>query len=105
METDLREAMTAGVVVEFRDAQGHTVGQEVYIDWRGRPVPNVGDTVCCNAARRGKRLLGRVCSRQFDVQQHEDGSACVWVLLVVQTLDAASVGPTMRAKKVTFSLN
>ena len=114
METNLREAMTAGVVVEFRDSQGHTVGQAVYTDWRGRPVPNLGDTLCCDdtrrsVARRRARLLGRVRSRQFDFQIDEQGEPSVWVLLVVETIDrsaaAAAEASAQKNPRVTFSLN
>ena len=66
METKLSEAMTSGVFVEFCDAQGAGAGQAVYLDWRGKPLPNVGDALCCEAADvsgRRRKLAGRVASR------------------------------------------
>lgn len=88
MKTLLREAMTAGVFVEFSTADGVGVGQAVFTDWHGRPVPAAGDTLSCAAtdiSGQACRLRGKVTDRQFDVQWSEDGSPCVWVRLQVQT--------------------
>lgn len=87
MKTELREAMTSGVYVEFRDASGNTVGQALYTDWRGQPVPNVGDMMASDVQASGsastERLCGRVVSRQFELQSEPDGTPCVWVQLIV----------------------
>jgi hypothetical protein len=87
MTTKPREKTTAGVYVEFRDAAGHTIGQALYPDWQGRPVPAVGDLLTCDALSTGgqnaPKLVGRVASRRFDVQQTVDGTPCVWVQLIV----------------------
>jgi hypothetical protein len=89
MKTELREAMASGVFVEFRDARGNTLGQVVYTNWRGRPVPAVGDALHCTLKRTSNRRLRKVCgkvvSRQFDVQHDERGEPCVWVILIAQT--------------------
>ncbi len=104
MKTELREAMTSGVYVEFRDATGNTVGQALYTDWRGRPVPAVGDLLATNVPATAEKLSGRVVSRQFELQTEPDGSPCVWVRLVVEAKtnserDASAQGG------VTFSRN
>jgi hypothetical protein len=105
MKTELREAMTSGVYVEFRDAQGNTVGQALYTDWRGRPVPAVGDLIACHAQVSGTRLAGklsgRVISRQFELQSELDGSPCVWAQLIVEIAS----GNARSRRGVTFSLN
>ena len=89
MKTELQEAMTSGVYVEFRDAAGNTIGQVLYTDWRGRPVPAVGDALACNVPSSSgsdpAKLLGRIISRQFELQHEVDGSPCVWVRLIVET--------------------
>jgi len=94
MKTELKEAMTSGVFVEFRDARGNTLGQVVYSNWRGRPVPAVGDALQCElkgtgqlkgtVVRRSHKVRGKVVSRQFDVQCDEHGEPCVWVIIVAQ---------------------
>jgi hypothetical protein len=87
METDLREAMTSGVFVEFCDERGNCVAQSVYLDWHDRPVPAVGDSLACSATDsttgRNRSFSGRVRSRHFDVQRDEAGVVSVWVRLVV----------------------
>jgi hypothetical protein len=87
METELREAMTSGVFVEFCDARGNCVAQSVYLDWHGRPLPAVGDQLTCGVTNtttgRHKRLSGRVRSREFDVQRDAEGTMSVWVRVVV----------------------
>ena len=81
---DLEATMTSGVFIEFRDARGNSVGQAVYFDWSGRPVPGVGDDVCCRVGcGSASKLRGRVRSRFFDLQRQDDGAPCVWVRLVV----------------------
>jgi hypothetical protein len=108
MKTALREAMTAGVYVEFRDAAGNTIGQALYTDWRGRPVPAVGDMLACDvqaiAGPAVRKLLGRVASRQFEVQREADGSPAVWVRLIVET-KAGAPRPTTAPRAATFSRN
>ena len=87
MTTPLEQAMTAGVFVEFHDAQGHSVGQAVFTDWHSRPLPAVGDLlqcrVHCPVTGRRRKLAGRVLSRQFEVQ-HADETPCVWVRLTLR---------------------
>jgi hypothetical protein len=98
METELREAMTAGVFVEFCDERGNCVAQSVYLDWHNRPVPAVGDTLTCGVTNattgRAAQFSGRVRSRQFDVQRDAEGAVTVWVRLMVDLSDR----PAHRAK-------
>jgi hypothetical protein len=93
MTTQLQKAMTAGVFVEFHDALGHSVGQAVFTDWHGRPLPAVGDLLRCSAhcpaTGRRRKLSGRVVSRQFDVQ-NADETPCVWVRLSLEIALTAS---------------
>ena len=88
MKTELQESMAAGVFVEFRDPQGHTVGQAIFTPWQARPLPAVGDMLgCaafCTATGRRRKLSGRVRTRHFELQ-HDDDGACVWVRMVVET--------------------
>ncbi len=114
MKTELREAMTSGVYVEFRDATGNTVGQALYTDWRGRPVPAVGDVIACDVQAHGTRtvgkLSGRVISRQFELQNELDGSPCVWAQLIVEvsTGNSDTAGGSIKAARrrgITFSRN
>jgi hypothetical protein len=105
----LREAMTSGVLVEFRDAAGNTLGQAVYLDWRGRPLPARGDVVSCEVPRPGaggrRKLWGRVRSRQFDVQRDASGEACVWVRVVVAAFETSAPARAERQGRVSFSVN
>lgn len=86
MAADLREATAAGVWMDFRDAAGHSLGQAVFADWRGKPLPAVGDTVVHGPPERPGRepLRGRVVSRSFDVQRSPEGHSEVWAYLVIQ---------------------
>jgi len=107
MTTELQEAMTSGVYVEFRDVAGNTTGQALYTDWRGRPVPAVGDAMVCDVqaptdSTVGK-LVGCVIARQFEVQRELDGSPSVWVRLVVETNTGEPPSATRRA--LSFSRN
>lgn len=83
MQTHLMEAMTSGVFVEVWNAQNQSAGQAVYLDWRGRPVPGVGDTMTCvvNSSQTGRpeKLCGRVRARHFELQTDDTGEPCVWV--------------------------
>ncbi|MBI3468326.1 MAG: hypothetical protein HY000_35430 [Planctomycetes bacterium] len=92
MKTTLSEAMTSGVFVEVRDAQGNCLGQAVYTDWKSRPLPAVGDTMCCvvwvAAEGRKQKVHGRVCSRHFEVQKQPDGQPCVWAQLVLERIES-----------------
>lgn len=108
MEPGLKEAMTNGVFVEFCDVHGHTIGQAVYTPWQGRPVPSLGDTMCCavvspTTGRRGK-LLGRVVRRHFELQHEANGHPCVWVRLLVETHPKPATARTARGR-VPFSAN
>lgn len=105
MTTPLMQAMTAGVFVEFHDGQGHSVGQAIFTDWQGRPLPAVGDWLqCaahCPASGRPRKLAGRVISRWFELQ-HEGESPCVWVRLDLQVGERSSGRPRRPA---SFSEN
>jgi hypothetical protein len=109
MKTELREAMTSGVLVEFQDAQGNLLGQVVYTDWRGRPVPGLGDTLAspANAAQQADpvTLRGRVVSRHFQLQADEDGAPCVWVRLVVAVPSKTASRPKGSLRGICFSQN
>jgi len=109
MDDELKTAMTSGVFVEFCDEQGDTIGQAVYTGWQGRPVPVVGDTVCCAVASpstgRRRKLLGRVIQRQFDVQRDADGDPCVWVRLLLRTNASRRARPAQHRARLRFSAN
>jgi hypothetical protein len=107
MKTELQESMTAGVFVEFHDAQGHTVGQAVFTPWQARPLPAVGDMLSCPAlcavSGRRRKLSGRVRARHFELQQGDDG-ACVWVRMVVET-NRESISQKGARRLAGFSTN
>ena len=109
MKTQLKEAMASGVFVEFRDARGNTLGQAVYTNWRGRPVPAVGDALHCTlkatANRRHRKVSGKVVSRQFDVQHDERGEPCVWVILIAKAAAASAEPGFSRRVAPRFSDN
>ena len=81
--------MTSGVYVEFRDASGNTVGQALYTDWRGQPVPSVGDMIASDVQAFGKcRVEQKMLVRPRDLaairaERACDGTPCVWVQLIV----------------------
>lgn len=106
METPLHEAMTSGVLVDVRDADGNSVAQAVYFDWRGRPVPAVGDSMSCDGFSlsdgRPQRIVGRVRERQFDVQMDELGEVCVWVRVVLVMHEAPRAA---KLGRMAFSAN
>jgi hypothetical protein len=91
MKTELQEAMASGVLVEVRDARGHSLGNAVFFDWRGRPLPAVGDLMRCEIAWHGTGrsgpCTGRVRSRHFDVQRSDAGETEVWVRLVLEPVE------------------
>jgi hypothetical protein len=97
------------VFVELIDARGEAAGQAVYLDWRDRPLPDVGDIVCCRAdsgASCGKTLRGQVRRRQFEVQL-DGGETSVWVRLTLSVLPA-SAAPMQLAeppRRAEFSKN
>jgi len=95
METHLKESMTAGVVVEIHDGRGEFLGQAVFFDYRGRPLPAVGDTLRCEfvsfATGREEQVLARVRSRHFDVQRQDNGEPCVWARLDVEQVETQAV--------------
>lgn len=106
MTTSLQEAMTAGVLVEFFDAQGQLIGQAVFTNWQGRPVPGAGDTLCCTvrtAMKAQRKVRGRVRSRHFDLQHDANGKPCVWVRLEVD--EVRQLRPSHRSGPVWFSPN
>lgn len=109
MDGDLRAAMMSGVFIEFCDAHGNTVGQAVYTDWRSRPVPAAGDTVCCAVVSpitgRRRKLLGRVVHRQFEIQHEADGQTSVWVRLLLETIARPSDPRPRPQPRIRFSAN
>jgi hypothetical protein len=106
---DLREAMTSGMFVEFRDALGNSAGSAVYFDWAGGAVPRVGDHFTCRLApcRGGaaRTLAGWVKFRSFDIQTGEDGQPCVWVRLTVEIGGSVRSGRPPVAGRLSFSRN
>jgi hypothetical protein len=108
MDGELRAEMTAGVFIEFQDEVGNTVGQAVFTGWQGRPVPNIGDTVCCavqlSATGRRRKLLGRVIRRHFELQHEDDGQPCVWVRLLMETVNLPAARPRPKSR-IRFSSN
>lgn len=107
MDGDLQAATAAGLFVEYRDDQGNTIGHAIFADWQGRPVPKLGDLVCCTvqltASRRRRKLLGRVAQRQFELQQQDDGRQCVWARLTVEIVDPPVNTPN--PSRIRFSSN
>ncbi|HEY1066615.1 MAG TPA: hypothetical protein VGE52_10915, partial [Pirellulales bacterium] len=101
MKTDLQVAMNSGVFVEFRDAQGDTLGRAVYADWHDRPLPNIGDVMCCTVpcsnSLAPRKLTGAVQTRQFDVQTDLDGDTCIWVYVIVCTEPTVASRPKSNA--------
>ncbi|MBX3413419.1 MAG: hypothetical protein KF708_12085 [Pirellulales bacterium] len=97
METHLKEAMTAGLLVEILDPTGQYIGQAVFFDYRGRPVPAVGDTMSCQivsfVSGRREKIVGLVRTRHFDVQQQDDGQPCVWARLEVEQTEVTKKPP------------
>ena len=106
METHLKEAMTAGLLVEVYNAAGEYIGQAVFFDYRGRPVPAVGDTMSCHidsfVSGRREKVIGLVRTRHFDVQQQDDGQPSVWARLEVEQTEVTKK-PARRAPR--FSAN
>jgi hypothetical protein len=110
MQTALREVMASGVLVEVCDPHGNCLAQGVYFDWRGRPLPAVGECMSCevvwHATGCTEQFSGRVRCRQFDVQRGPDGDPAVWVRLVLEA-DAPQECRTCRASvyRARFSAN
>ncbi len=110
MATDLREAMTSGVMVDVQDALGNSLAQAVYVDWRGRPVPGIGDTMCCDAVclttSSRSRVRGVVRARYFDVQTESNGATAVWVRIELELLDTQPASSTPKTPyRARFSAN
>ncbi len=110
METRLKEAMTSGVLVEFHDSTGRFVGQAIFLDWRGQPVPAVGDLIGCTAETvhwpRRRKLVGQVRGRHFDMQKTELGDPSVWVRLRVEVEPELTPKPCATLpRSVRFSNN
>ena len=103
METELKAAMTTGVLVEFFDAAGHCVGQSVFVDWHSRPLPAAGDLLTCEvngtASGRKRKLLGRVRERHFDVQQTDRGEPSVWARLTVDVVERTGTAESTPASR------
>ncbi len=104
METDLAQAMTAGVFVEAHDSQGNLLGQALFVDWQGRPLPAPGDLFTCPlqdvASGERRKTIGRVLSRHFEVQQ-QDGEPSVWVRIIMRI----GTGNDRSARTIAFSTN
>lgn len=108
MDLELREAQAEGVVVEVRDALGHSRGQAVYFNWQGRPLPDAGDAmsseiVSFNSGQL-ERVTGIVRSRHFDVQRDADGEVCVWVRIVLE-IPAPGARSAARGRTLAVSQN
>ena len=107
MDGDLQAATAAGLFVEYRDEHGNSVGQAIFAGWQGRPVPNIGELVCCTvqlmASRRRRKLLGRVAQRHFEVQRQQNGRQCVWARLTVDVVDPPVA--TTKQPRCRFSSN
>jgi hypothetical protein len=108
MKTTLQEAMAAGVFVEFQNSAGNLIGQTIFTGWQGRPLPAVGDTMCCRVPSkvdgRLEKLTGRVVSRHFEVQ-HDADQPSIWVRLVVVTLPPRPRTQRAQSPAATFSSN
>jgi hypothetical protein len=93
METRRKEAFASSVFVEFFDVLGNSLAQAAFLQWRGKPLPDVGDSVCCAVAHspqgQAAKMTGRVRCRHFEVQTSANGAANVLVRL---TVDVASAG-------------
>lgn len=109
MEGELQHAMASGVFVEFCDERGNTVGQAVYADWHGRPVPAPGDNICAAVVSpvtgRRQKLIGCVVKRHFELQHDTDGNPCVWVRLLLRTVSHLPGGPKKPRPRISFSVN
>ena len=95
MTTQLQQAMTAGVFVEFHNAQGHSVGQAIFTDWHAPALAGPWQHCCRNAApiarSRAAAAAHGTSFRQFEVQ-HEGGTPCVWVRLSLEVAQAVHRG-------------
>jgi hypothetical protein len=110
METELREAMVAGLFVEFCDPRGNCVAQSVYLDWHSRPLPAAGDSLTCSVTNattgRVAQISGRVRTRHFDVQKDGEGHVSVWVRITVDATNRSSRRTSMgNYRPVSFSDN
>ena len=94
METRRDEALASSVFVEFFDVLGNSLAQAAFLQWRGKPVPAVGDSVCCAVAQsekgRAAKMTGRVLCRHFEVQTSASGAPSVLVRLTVDVSDPAT---------------
>ncbi|MCA9103314.1 MAG: hypothetical protein R3C10_24460 [Pirellulales bacterium] len=102
MDAALDERMeVAGVLIEFLDTRGNTVGQAMLDEWPTSRLPGVGDRLRCRArsttSGQRKTFDGHVRDRHFEVQEDDDGRACLWVRLGVTTAGAAAGLPSSRA--------
>lgn len=106
MTTELREAMTAGVLIEVNDRNGQVLGHAVYAPWWGRPLPKIGDTLSCaiaSASGRTRRVQGQVTARHFELQHEDDGQPCVWVRISMEARQPNAV--TSKTRRARFSTN
>jgi hypothetical protein len=109
METKRKEAIASSVFVEFFDVLGNSLGQAAYLEWRNKPVPDVGDTLCCEVASavsgRGTKMTGRVRARHFDVQLGPGGAPNVVVRLAVDVPKTGSKSHRDGPYRIAFSRN
>jgi hypothetical protein len=110
METRRQEAFASSVFVEFFDVLGNSLAQAAFLQWRGKPVPEVGDSVCCAVAHsvngRAAKMTGRVRCRHFEVQTSASGTPNVLVRLTVDVTNAAShAHRSPSASQLSFSCN
>lgn len=107
--------VTAGtaVFVEFFDRQGNCVAQALFLPWKSRLLPALGDRLNCKARKtstgRTQRYSGLVRCREFDIQTSETGVPQIWVRLEVQLGQRASAAQHGKrgwnATRIQFSDN
>lgn len=100
-----QETAACGVWIEFLDARGNTVAQQIVDAWQGRPVPDRGDYVEFAVAANAQWLRGTVIARRFDRQRAADGSPRLWVRLVVRVDEASLPVRTASRRSTAFSRN
>lgn len=100
-----QEAAACGVWIEFLDARGDTVAQQIVDAWQGRPVPDRGDYVEFADATHSTWRCGTVIARRVDRQRAADGSLRLWVRLVVRVDEAALPVRLAPRRQTAFSRN
>ena len=109
MQTHLMEAMASGVFIVVWDERGRSLGHAVFLDWHGRPVPAMGDTMSCvvnsPATGRPEKIWGRVRARHFELQTDDDGQPCVWVRVDLDRVAERNRRAPRKARWPRFSTN